>query len=489
MARLLGIDVGTTGVRVAVLDERGAVLAEASEPTPPELPSRGRAEADADAWWAAAIAAMGRVHARVSLEMIDAVGAVGQAPTAILVDAGGRPLRSAILWLDTRAEAEARGLDAALGPGRAESIGGNRMHAYYMGPKLAWLRAHDGETLARARWVLQSHAYVALRLTGEVGCDLSTAMLCAPLFDARSGAWSAEGAGAVGIALDRLPPILRAHDVLGAVTAEAARTTRLRPGTPVVAGGGDFAASALRAGVTEVGEACLMLGTAGNLLLPLSEPRFDSRLINSHHVGVERWLALGGTLCGASLEWFRRTCAQGATWQDLEREGAAAGVGAGGLIAIPYFQGERTPIWDERARGVFFGLDLSHGRGHLFRAVVEGVALGFRDCLAVAEGRGLHVHEAVAINGAGKSALLRQTLCDALGVALTWRDAAGGTVSGAAALAGLGVGVLGGPSAVRAWCAGDPSERRHEPDPRAHAALNELLVRRRALYEATRPYL
>jgi xylulokinase len=481
MTLLLGIDVGTTGVRAALVDPTGRRWADASVACPPQTPSAGRVEAEPEAWWEAVRSALARVAAKGGhLARVDAVGVTGQAPTAVLVDGEGRSLRPAILWLDVRAGPEARAIDAALGPGRAEAIGANRMHAYYLGPKLAWLRAHDPQALDAARFVLQSHAFIAMKLSGEAACDRSTAMLCAPLFDVVADTWSREAATAVGIDVGILPRLLRAHDVLGRVTREAAAATGLREGTPVVAGGGDFAASALAAGVVEEGQACAMLGTAGNLLMPRRAPHFDSRLVQSHHVGVDRWLTLSGTLCGAALEWFRRTCAADAAWDDLERE--ATDVDADGVLALPYFQGERTPLWDERARAVFFGVGLTHGRGHLYRALIEGVALGFRHGLAIAEESGISLSEVVALDGAAQSALLRQTLCDALGVPLVWRTSEGergvGTVTGAAALAGLAVGAT--------WHPTTADDVRHVPSEAAHARLERAFEKRLALYEAVK---
>ena len=478
---LLGVDVGTTGVRAAAFDAAGTLVAEASVDCGHDraCAGQGRGRRRGRGGARSARRALGS-GTQVPLARVAAVGVTGQAPTAVLVDGDGRALAPAILWLDVRAGAEARAIEAALGPGRAEAIGGNRMHAYYLGPKLAWLKAHEPAALDRAALVLQSHAFVALRLTGEAACDPSTAMLCTPLFDAAALDWSDEGARAAGISRQKLPRIARAHDVLGAVTAAAASATGLRAGTPVVAGGGDFAASALGAGVVDEGQACLMLGTAGNLLVPTRAPRFDSRLVNSHHVGADRWLALGGTLCGAALEWFRRTFAPAVAWETLEAE--AAGVApAEGLVVLPYFQGERTPVWDEQARAVFAGVDLTHGRAHLFRALLDGIALGFRHCLAVLEEQGVHPGEVVAANGAGRSALFRQTLADALGLPLTWASAGRGTAAGTAMLAGLGTGAVASPSG---W--GSPAGIRHEPDPRAGDRLRAVFARRTALFDAIR---
>jgi xylulokinase len=490
-AALVGIDVGTTGVRAAVVDERGNAIARASEacvPSSASSASSGRAEADAEMWWRAVCAVLGKLDAQAPLAGVDAVGVTGQAPSAVLIDEAGTALRPAILWLDVRADAQARAIDAALGPGGAEAIGGNRMHAYYLGPKLAWLRDHDPDVLDRAFLVLQPHAFVVRRLTGEAACDPSTAMLSAPLFDARAGAWSEAGARAVGLPMRLLPRVARAHDVIGGVTRAAAAATGLREKTPVVAGGGDFASSALGAGVIDEGEACLMLGTAGNLLMPMQTARFDARLINSHHVGCDRWLALGGTLCGAALDWFRGACAPGVAWETLEAEAAAVDVREmGRLCLLPYFQGERTPIWDERARGLVFGVDRTHTRGHLYRALLEGIALGFRHSLVVAQEGGASFGEVAAANGAGRSALLRQILADSLGVPVTWRDggagdrAAGGTLAGAALVAGIGAGNLAGPEVARAWLG--PGVR-HEPDPRGKDRLSALFDRRQALFAA-----
>jgi xylulokinase len=489
---LLGIDVGTTGVRVSALDEAGAIVAEASEACPPAMRIDGGADADAEAWWRAACALVSRLAERAPLQRVEAIGVSGQAPTAVLVDEGGAVLRPAMLWLDVRAKDEARRLEATLGRTRAEAIGGNRVHAYYLGPKLAWLRAHEPDVLARASVVLQPHAFLAMRLTGAASCDLSTAMLCAPLFDARAARWSEEALRAVGVEPGAMPKVVRSHDVVGSVTTAAASATGLRPGTPVVAGAGDFAASALAAAALDEGEACLTLGTSGNLTMPLNEPRFDPRLINSHHAGCDRWLALGGTLCGAAIEWFRRTMAPGASWETLEREAAAVPVGSDGVTMLPYLQGERTPIWDEDARGAFVGLRLAHGRGHMYRALLEGIALGFRASLDVAEQRGLRLERVIAVEGAGESATLRQACADALGVPVTWVHGAGSSGAGSALLAGLGASVLPDAQVARTWLRNRiersaPSEvARHEPDPHAHAILRERAGERARFHAALR---
>lgn len=485
-ARLLGIDIGTTGVRAAMFDESGELLGDAAVGCAFDSPLPGHAELGAEQWWVSARAALDTLASKRevgSLADVTAIAVVGQAPTIALVDDAGAALGQAVLWLDTRASAEAAELD---------------VHAYYLGPKLLWLSRHAPERLARARWILQSHAFVAYRLTGEVATDPSTGALALPLFDLASQSWTADSCARVGIRAEQLPPMRRAHDVVGGVTADAARTIGhgLRAGTPVVAGGGDFAAATLGAGVVAEGEACLMLGTAGNLLVPRASPGTDQRLINSCHVGSSAWLSLGGTLSGGAQEWFRCAMSRAAASEDtavrsalptfevLDAEASEIAVGSDGLLFLPYLQGERTPIWNTEARGAYVGLGLDHGRGHLWRALLEGIALGFVDCQAVLEEDGVRLQEVVAANGGGKSAVFRQILCDALGVPLTYMPAASGTVAGAAILAGLGAGVLRSVEDARRWRG---QTLRHEPDARAHARYRELLALRRRSYDGLSP--
>jgi xylulokinase len=478
---LLGVDVGTTSAKGAAFDLDGRLLAQETIGYAHRAPAAGWAEADADAWWDAGRHLLGALAARAG-GRVEAVGVTGQAPTLLAVDADGRPLAPAILWLDMRAEAEAAALAASMGP-RAEAIGGNRLHAYYLGPKAVWLRRHAPDVWERTATVLQSHSYPVMHLTGARVTDPSSAALCTPLYDARARAWSAEGAAAAGVEMAKLPTLRPARAVAGAITAAAARATGLALGTPVVVGGADFAASTLAAGVTEPGEACLMLGTSGNLIVPLVRPDFDTRLINAHHVGCDRYLALGATLCGAVQEWFRGVFAPGVPFDTLDAESAAVPAGAEGLRLLPYLQGERTPIWDAGARGAFVGLSLAHGRGHLYRAVLEGIALSLRHCLEVLRERGARPDEVVAVNGGARSALWRQILCDALGVPLAYLPDGVGAPAGAALLAGLGVGALADVAAAKAWRG---RLVRHVPDPGRAATYTAMLAERLALYPALR---
>ena len=479
---LVGVDIGTSSAKGAAYDVDGRRLAAVEIAYRHEAPHPGWAEADANAWWAATCRILRSLTDEVRPARIDGVAVTGQAPTLLAVDAAGRPLRPAILWLDVRSETEVEALAAAVGP-EGERVSGNRFHAYYLGAKLAWLRRHEPALFDRPITILQSHSYPILRLTGALVTDYSSAALCSPLYDCRARAWSAATCARMGVDRAWLPEIKPSHAIAGRVTAAAARETGLSEGTPIAVGGADFAASTLAAGVTEPGEACLMLGTAGNLIMPLAAPDFDTRLINSHHVGCERYLTLGGTLSGALQEWFRSIVAPRATFEALDAEAATVPAGADGLRLLPYLQGERTPVWDAGARGAFVGLSLVHGRGHLYRAVLEAVAVSFRHCAEIAAEKGLRLTEVIAVNGGARSGLWRQILCDALGVPLHYVPDGGGAPTGGALLAGIAVGLLPGVETARRWRG---ALVRHAPDATRTAIYDDLLTARRALYPALR---
>ncbi len=465
---LLGLDLGTHSAKGCAFDGDGHVLATAEIPYRHDAPARGEAEMDPERWWDATREILKSLTRAPAVRSVEAIGITGQAPTVILVDDDGRALRPAILWLDVRSTTEAREV---------------AVHAYYGGPKLAWLRRHEPDILSRTATILQSHSFPVMRLTGARATDFSSAALWAPLYDARPRAWSKTACERVGIAPSLLPALRPAHAVAGTVTASAARETGVAEGTPVVVGGADFAASTLAAGVIEPGEACLMLGTSGNLIAPLAEPGFDTRLINSHHVGCDRALTLGATLSGAVQEWFRRVAAPDMPYETLDAEATAVPAGAGGLTLLPYLQGERTPYWDADARGTFLGLTLAHGRGHLYRAVLEGVAVSFRHCADVVRDSGVTLREVIVVDGGARSALWRQIIADALGVPLFYVPDAAGAPAGAAVLAGLGSGALASVAVARRWRG--PLVR-HTPEPARTAMYERMLARRTELYPALR---
>jgi xylulokinase len=355
-----------------------------------------------------------------------------------------------------------------------------------VGPTALWLARHEPSIWARGRTVLGSYDYVAFRLTGERGVERNWA-LESGLYDLDSGAFADDLCRAAGIDPALLPPPRRPDEVVGEVTREAAGETGLRAGTPVVAGSADHVASAFAAGVVEGGDLLVKLGSAGDILLASDEPLADARLYLDYHLVPGKFLPNGCMAAsGTFIRWFQRELAGGAPLEALDAEGDEAGPGAGGIVALPYLLGEKTPLNDPGARGAFVGLHLGHGRGHLFRAVLEAIAFGFRHHLDVFAELGQMPRRVRVTNGGARSRLWKRVVADVLGAPLETLAAAQGSELGAAFAAGMGVGAFDGWNEIDRFV--EVAET-VEPDPAVRERYDELYAAYRELYPALEPVL
>lgn len=451
MSTYLAIDIGTTSAKASLYDLDGELLASRTADYPLHHPHPGWAEQDPNAYWDAAQSLCGALLALTRNPPVRAVCVSGQAPSCIPVDRDGEPLRRAILWLDRRATREVEFLRNRLGLEEAAARSGNTLDGYFGGPKALWLKANEPEIWKRTWKILQANGFVIHRLTGEAVLDPSHAGLMSPFWNAGSRTWDQSICNLLDIPLDCLPSVFPSTSIVGQVTRAAAEATGIPAGTPVICGGGDFACACLGAGVSSAGSAAMMLGTAGNLLVP-GPGRNDPRLINTVHVTGDP-LRLGGVMAGGAVRWFGdmlRT-SEPDLFATLDAEAEAVPPGASGLVFLPYLLGERTPIWDPHARGAFIGLSGGHHRGHLYRAVLEGVAFAFRQMAEIVAEAGSPIREVIAVNGGAKSPLWRKIFADVLGVPVRYRPASGGTVLGAAYLACVGAGDAKGFQAIEGW--------------------------------------
>ena len=450
MKAYLTIDVGTSACKASLFDETGRLLADHTAAYPVHSPRPSWVEQNPQDWWQAAQTACRILSLTNPGLQIRALCICGQTPSCLPLDENGIPLRPAILWLDRRAEPQAawlRKLDLL----QPEQVSHNRLDSYFGGVKWLWLRQQEPELYRRTWKLVQANGYIQYQLCGKTAIDPSQAGLCSPCFDPSRLAWHPQICQAMDLSFDVLPEIRPSSVMIGEVTPGAAALTGLPPGLPIVCGGGDFACACLGAGVVQTGQAALMLGTAGNLLLP-AQPNHDDRLLHTLHLTGQP-LSFGGVLAGAALSWAKDLLdpKDRLSYADLEAQAVSLAPGAQGLLFLPYLVGERTPIWDPQARGAFVGLSTAHQAGHLVRAVMEGVAFGFRQILDIFLAQNARIDQLILLDGGARSPLWRQIFADILDLPVVWKAGKSGTALGAAFLAALAVGDQPSWEAVAGW--------------------------------------
>ena len=491
MRRLfLGIDVSTTGAKALLIDEKGRVAASATTALTLQTPKPLWSEQDPHEWWKGTAASVRKALADAGATGADvaAVGLTGQMHGLVLLDARREVLRPAILWNDQRTGAECEEIHRRVG--RQQLIGevGNVALTGFTAPKVLWVRNHEPEVYAKTKLVLLPKDYVRLRLTGEAAMDKADGSGTI-LFDLKARSWSKTVLDKLEIPAEWLPPTFEGPEITGRVTVEAAASTGLMAGTPVVAGGGDQAAGAVGAGAVRPGVVSLTLGTSGVVFattdMPLVEP--EGRLHAFCHAVPGRWHFMGVTLSAAgSLQWYHDTLTPRESFAEIVAEAEQAPAGSDGLLFLPYLSGERTPYPDPLARGSFVGLTLRHKRAHLTRAVLEGGAFSMKDCFSLLQAAGRGAVSEVRIAGGGaKGALWRKIVASVLDLPMVTVNSTEGAAYGAALLGGVGAGAW--PSVEAACDATITVTGRDEPVSDWSSAYASLYPRYRELYPALKP--
>ncbi len=386
MNATLGIDIGTYESKGVLVDAEGRVLASAARPHDLIVPRAGWAEHRADEdWWADFVWLSRKLLADSRLDPSDvkAVGASAIGPCMLPVDADGAPLTNAVLYgVDTRAAREIEDLTASLGADRILSHSGNALTSQAVGPKILWLKRNRPDIYAKTRMFLNSTSFLVHRLTGRFVTDHYSASSVAPLYDIESQSWSAALASDI-TALERLPEIAWTAEIAGTVTRRAAEQTGLAFGTPVIVGTIDAAAEAISVGVLDPGELMLMYGSTIFTIRIGSELIRDPRLWHAPWLFADRYASMAGLATSGTLtHWFADQLARDlrpeAAMAALAAEGETSPPGANGLVFLPYFSGERTPLHDPNAKGAILGLTLAHTRADIYRAALEGIAFATR---------------------------------------------------------------------------------------------------------------
>jgi xylulokinase len=441
----LGIDVSTTGSKALLVDEQGAVAGVAITPHTLQTPKPLWSEQNPEEWWSATSESVRKVlrETGASSKQVAAVGLTGQMHGLVLLDGAGKVLRPAILWNDQRTGEQCDEIRRIVGKSKFIRITGNDALTGFTAPKILWVKENEPEVFRQAKHVLLPKDYIRYRLTGGYAMDKADGAGTV-LFDLKIRNWSPEVVSALGIPMEWLPPTYEGPDSTGTVTAEAAAATGLPAGIPVSAGGGDQAAQAVGVGAVETGIIALTLGTSGVVFAttPAAAVEPEGRLHAFCHAVPGMWHFMGVMLSAAgSLQWYRNTLVPGTEYNDLLKEAEPVPAGSEGLQFLPYLSGERTPYPDPLARGAWIGLTLRHGRGHLTRAVLEGVAYGLKDSYVLIRDSGAGAIRQVRASGGGvKGALWRQILASVLETELVTVNTTEGAAFGAALLAGVGVG-------------------------------------------------
>jgi xylulokinase len=445
MSHVLGLDVSTTATKAVILDAGGAIHAAACPDYSFEAPRPLWSEQDPQLWWQGAVHAIRTVLAGSGIrgEEVEAVGLAGQMHGLVALDRGERVLRPAILWNDQRTETECDLIRETIGRDRLIATTGNDALTGFTAPKLLWVRRNEPEVWSEIAHILLPKDFVRLRLTGDHAVDRADGAGTL-LFDLAARDWSGDLVDALGIDDAWLPRTYEGTAVTGSISAEAADATGLRTGTPVVAGGGDQAAAAVGVGAVDPGVVSLSLGTSGVVFATTDGPLIDpeGRLHSFCHAVPGRWHVMGVMLSAAgSLRWFRDTLAPGVEFPTLIDEANEVPPGSDGLLFLPYLSGERTPHADPRARGAFVGLTAHHGRPHMTRSVLEGVAFGLRDSLELMRSVGVSGFEEIRATGGGsRSPLWRRILANVLETTVVTTTSSEAAAQGASMLAAVGVG-------------------------------------------------
>src|SRR5215469_626791 len=490
--KLLGIDVGTGGRRTALLDATGHVVSSAtSEHAPMAAQQIGWAEQDPHDWWRATCAAVRQCleHPSVRADEVAGIGLTGQMHGMVLLDAAGGVLRPAIMWCDQRTEEQCCAITDKLGARRLIELTANPALTNFTLTKILWVQQHEPAIWSRVGTVLLPKDYVRFRLTGARACDVADASGTL-LLDVANRRWSAAMMDVSQMRPEQLPDLFESTEVTGQVSEAVARATGLRAGIPVVAGAGDQAAGAVGMGIVRPGVVSATIGTSGVVFAATSAPTLDpqGRIHSFCHAVPGRWHVMGVTQsAGYSLRWFRDEFCRAPdgnrlSYDQLTTEAAGTNPGADGLLWLPYLMGERTPHLDPDARGALVGLTAQHTRGHVVRAILEGVAFSLRDTLTIFRELNLPI-ESIRLGGGGaRNALWREIQADVYGMPVEILEAEEGAAYGAALLAGVGLGVW--PSVEAACDTAVRVAERIEPDAGRASVMNRRYDEYRDLYPA-----
>ena len=443
----LGIDIGTTSVKVILISSAGRIEAEATRAHDLLSPYQNWAEEDAGIWWENAVSAVKEIADREPDKMrrVCAVGCSGMVPALVLLDENGEPLRNTIQQNDARAIEQIDRIAGILDQDELYARTGGRTNQQHILPRLLWVKENEPEVWSKVRKVLGSYDYIAYKLTGVYALELNWAAESG-CYDIYTSQWMTEQLEQFGISPEILSPVMQPTSVIAETLPEIEKLMGIPAGTPVVGGSADHVASTLAAGIIDEGDLLIKFGGAGDILYCTEELKTNPKLFFDYHDVPGRYLLNGCMAASGSLvKWFTKDILHSddpKILKKLDKEAAEIPAASDGVIVLPYFLGEKTPLFDPTARGTIFGLTLSHNHAHIFRAILESVVFGFRHHIDVLKDMGYEPQQIIATDGGAKSPLWCQISADILGKPVRAYPSHPGSALGVAFVAGMAAGIF-----------------------------------------------
>lgn len=442
---LLGIDIGTSSTKTAIIDQNGRLISLATKEYSFQIPRPGWAEQDPENWFAAAIHTIGSaLHINdVDSECVAGVGITGLMHGPVFINSKGKSLRPSIIWADQRSKREVEQIYRSLSKEGIARLTGNPVPTGFLLPTWLWLSKNEPDTQKRIQKLLLPKDYLRFRFTGEIGTEHSDASATS-LYDPFECQWSQEVLNTFSLDANLLPRIYPSQQVAGGLLSRIAKTTTLKSGTPVVFGGSDQVCQAIGNGIIHPDLVSTTIGTGGQLFSVIKVPKYDPqlRIHLFRHAIPDTWHVLAATLtAGKSLQWLRDNVFPGSNYQELANEASQVSPGAEGLIFLPHLAGERTPHMDPNAKGCFIGLDLRHTRAHIIRGVLEGVVMSLNQGLEIFQALGIKGKKIIASGGATQHPLWLQLQADIFNRPIYQTQTREAAAVGAALLAGVGSGI------------------------------------------------
>jgi len=496
MKQLIGLDLGTTGVKSLIMDSGGEVLATHTEEYPLYQPRQGWSEQDPAEWWEAVLRALRKILAEddVIPDSIEGLALSGQMHGSVFLDGEGEVIRKPILWNDTRTTEQCREIKDRVGEERLLELVGNPALEGFTAPKVLWLRENEPKNYEKLETLLLPKDYIVYRLTGRQVTEKSDAAGTI-LYDVSRQEWSDAVTSELDLDRQILPEVLDSVDAVAEIKPVLADELGLPSDLKVVAGGADNACSAVGNGITEEGLFLASIGSSGVVLAHSDRMEVDSgaRVHSFNHSVPERWYLMGVMLsAGLSYRWFRDTFSDleqktgGLVGKDpyelLNAEAAQVPPGSDGLVFLPYLNGERTPHKNANARGTFFGFSGTHDKRHFVRSVLEGITFGLRDSLELIRDMGVEPEQIRVTGGGGKSELWRGIQADIFGQEVVTTAVDEGPAYGAALLAGTGAGIFDSVEEGVERCVKVTSSQ--QPSPENQKVYEDLYPIYRSLYKS-----